>query len=84
MIFIIVLLFKKLVDLEFTFDEKVKVKEIKKYAPNLKVDWVQILNDQLLYSVNTTDEDEIFIQSATTFNESLSALESIDKGFVSR
>lgn len=60
-----------------------KVKELKNYTPNLDIDWVQIINDQLINAENISEEDEIMLNSPSTLRAIVTLLERLDKRFVS-
>lgn len=56
-----------------------KIKELKYLTPNLEVDWVQIINDQLLNSVKITEEDDVLVVHPPTLKSFSAALDTIDK-----
>lgn len=57
-----------------------EVKDMKDYSSNLNVNWLQIINDQLLDSMKLTEQDEILIYSPATLKSLAVALETADKG----
>ena len=61
----------------------VKVKDMKDLVPDLKVDWLRVINDHLLRSKMITEEDKIDIESLETFISISKSLASIDERFVS-
>lgn len=56
-----------------------KVKDLKNFAPNLKIDWLKLINDQLLNSQEVSDHDEAGIYSPSTMTSWSLALDTIDK-----
>lgn len=62
--------------------ELIKVKELKESTPNLQINWLQVLNDQLLRSLKLTEDDEIYFKYPDTMKTWAAALETMDKGYV--
>lgn len=59
-----------------------KVKELNDYTPNLNVDWLSIMNDQLLNSVKLSEDDDILLYSPDTLKSLAADLSTIDKGYL--
>ena len=59
-----------------------KVKDLKTFAPNLNVDWIKIINDQLLDSMKLSEEDEILLYSQKSLTSLATTLDTMDKGLV--
>ena len=75
---------RKLKNLNVTSEKRtgVKIKEIKYFAPDLKIDWLHVINDHFLQSEYLTEEDEINIESPGKLKLMLKTLASLDKQFV--
>lgn len=62
-------------------EEKVlRVKDLNTFTPNLNLDWLHIINEQLPLSIKLSEQDEILLISPTTLKSLATALETIDKG----
>lgn len=59
----------------------IKVKQLKESTPNLQINWLQVLNDQLLRSLKLTEDDEIYFKYPDMMKTWAAALETMDKGY---
>lgn len=57
-----------------------EVKDLSEYTSNLSINWLKVINDQLLSSVTLGEQNEILLYSPTTLKTLALALETIDKG----
>lgn len=68
----------KLKDLVEVSEKDIKLKDLKNLTRNLSLDWVHIINDQLLKSDFVTDEDEMLLYSPGLLQSYLSWFDEID------
>lgn len=59
-----------------------KVQDLKDFTPNLSIDWLNTLNDQLFDSLNLKEKDKILLHSPSKLKSLSLALENIDKGII--
>lgn len=57
-----------------------KVSDLNELTTNLKINWRQLLNDQLLKSVSLKEDDEVNVLSEDSLKTLSLALDTIDKG----
>lgn len=56
-----------------------KIKDIQELTSNLKINWLQVFNDQLLKEQNISEDDDVVLVSPKTLKSFAEAVEGIDK-----
>lgn len=60
----------------------IKVEDLNDYTPNLNIDWVTAINNQLMKELHVKQDGKILIHSPTTLKSLAQALDGIDKGII--
>lgn len=55
------------------------VETLKDLTPNLKIDWLKVINDQLLSSLKVKEDEDIKLVSRDKLTSLVKALDTIDK-----
>lgn len=56
-----------------------KTKDIQELTPNLKINWLQVINDQLLKEQHISKDDDVVLVSPDTLKSFAEAVEGMDK-----
>lgn len=72
---------KQLLEKEFNSSEKMvfRIKELPRMFPNLTLDWVKLINENLLSHSHITDDDEIGIEKLKLFEKLSELFTSLEK-----